>query len=332
MEIKFLLLKSEKTRVINFLNKFHLRYDSDITETLYVEENEEIIATISKAEYIIKCLAVDPLHQQENLASKLISEMILLLASQNKYYYQVFTKLEYIKQFTLMNFMLLATSEKVAFLEGGTPTISEVLEKLKKKLRLEYGPDFFNQDIGSIVVNCNPVTKGHLQLIEHISRLHTYVIVFLLEEDISYFTYQERYSMLYLATRTLTNVIILPSTRYIISKETFPNYFLKNLDEHAKEYATIDGKIFKDYFMKALNIKKRYVGSESNELMKLYNQSLKEALGNNLIEVERYLDNGKVISATLVRKYLEDKKIEDAMQLVPKCIENLLVLITNGKK
>ena len=76
MEIKEAILDIEINQVKDFLASFGLRYEDDIDKTLYIEENGKIIATISKTKDIIKCLAISPLYQSENLSSVLVSKIL----------------------------------------------------------------------------------------------------------------------------------------------------------------------------------------------------------------------------------------------------------------
>ena len=91
MIIRRVLLPTEKQRVINFLTKFHLSFDKDIVESFYIEENDEIIATISRSKETIKCLAVDDFWQGQNLTAQLIQEVTNSFHEDNIYHYFVFT-------------------------------------------------------------------------------------------------------------------------------------------------------------------------------------------------------------------------------------------------
>ena len=51
--IKEAILNSEKEKVREFLLKFDLNYENSVDLTLYIEENDEIIGTVSKENYII---------------------------------------------------------------------------------------------------------------------------------------------------------------------------------------------------------------------------------------------------------------------------------------
>ena len=76
MIIKEAFLQEEIEKVTIFLSKFSLILDKDITKTFYMEDEDNIVGTISCANYIIKDLAVDPNYQSENVAGKLVNEMI----------------------------------------------------------------------------------------------------------------------------------------------------------------------------------------------------------------------------------------------------------------
>lgn len=332
MELKTAFLQKEKHRIDEFLKSFSLTYDYDADVTIYIEEDEKIIGTVSKSDNLIKCLAVDDSYQSENLSSKLITKIIEILNDENKFHYLVYTKKIYENVFASFGFHSIVSGNKTVFLEGGSPNILDTINELKKKITIQYGEDIFKSNIGSIVMNANPITNGHLHLIEKASRENDLVLVFILEEDKSYFTYKERFALAYTATLPYSNVLLLPSTRYIISKETFPNYFLKEVNVHTEEYALIDAKIFKEYFMKELSINYRYVGTETNPLMKIYNNILKEYLEEKLVLVDRISEGKNIISASLVRDLIKAGNIDEALQYIPKGIHWLLKSIIYEKK
>ena len=75
MEIKKALLPQEKAAIRSFLADFGLSYqNADLT--LYLENNEEIIGTVSICGHIIQNFAIRYDYQGENIASLLISELI----------------------------------------------------------------------------------------------------------------------------------------------------------------------------------------------------------------------------------------------------------------
>lgn len=320
--IKEAILTEEKQKIATFLFQFELELEKGIDLTLYYEENGRIVGTISKEGYIIKCLAVDKTFQGQNIASKLVSEIVSRIIYEGNDYYQVFTKKMYRDTFLSLGFSEIFYTEETSVLECSSNTIDNFLEANTRRLT------FYTDDIACVVVNCNPITRGHLYLIEKASKEHDHVLVFVLEEDKSYFTFQERMSLVFLAVKHLNNVTVLPSTRYMISSLTFPSYFIKEETKKNYEYAKIDTGIFKKYFMKYYKIKYRYVGEETSEIMKIYNETLKELLKTNLIVVPR-LDS---ISASKVRELIFESKLDDALEYIPESVKNLLVNIIKSKE
>lgn len=329
--IKQAIDQSEFSKIKALLAEHGLTLEPNLTETLYIEENDEIVATISREQNILKCLAVDERFQSENYASKLVTEMINSLSSNHIYHYRVFTPRKNIKLFENMNFRLLVSTANVAILEGGHPSIEDEIKKMKVQIKYKLGINPKDYNIGCMVVNCNPITLGHLQLIESSAKNHDYFILFVVEEDYSLFTFPERFSMVYLAVSHLGNVIVLPSTKYMVSALTFPTYFLKTKEERNKEYTMLDALLFKNYFMKHLNISHRYLGTETDSVMVDYNNALKEVLPDQLTIMPRFEKNGKPISATTVRKLIMENKIEEALELVPRSIASILKPLAKQK-
>ena len=332
MIIKEAFLKEELKQIEFFLNKFSLKLDSNLTKTLYIEnENNDIIGTISCQDYIIKDLAVDELYQSENIASLLVNEMLNHFRLNNIYNYQVFTKPIYKNIFLSFGFKEIVQTDKVIMLEGGVNFINDKLTDIKKIINNRFGEINETSDIGCVVINGNPITNGHVHLIEQASKNHKMVLLFVVEEDKSEFTFEERFSFAYLSTMRLGNVCVIPSSKYIVSSSTFPSYFLKNETEVSEQYSKIDALIFKEYFMKQLFIKKRYVGEETVSKMVNYNNILKETLNEKLIIINRLQENNEVISASKVRELLKDNKLDEALNYVPREIAFLLRSVASCK-
>ena len=315
------LLQIEKNQVNEFLLENGLKLDNNVDKTLYIKEDDKIIATISKDRFIIKCLAVDKKYRGNNYATILVSEIISSIIYEGYNYYQVFTKLEYKDIFIDLGFKELVSTLNTIVLESKGNNINDYLYNLKKRLI------FYTDDVAGIVLNANPFTLGHLHLVLEASKNHEHVIVFILEEDKSYYSFKERFSLAYLALRHLSNVTVLPSSSYIVSSLTFPSYFIKDEILLNEEYALIDALIFSNYFMKELNIKYRYVGEEETNIMVIYNNTLKEVLKDKLVVIPRYNN----ISASYVRELVKNGKIDDAKSLIPDNIWELFKDISHNK-
>ena len=333
MTIKEVVLTSERQRIASFLKEQGLNYEDNVDQTIYMEDENGIVATLSADKYILKCLAVKRDVRGENLAVTLVSEMIKRLHALGIYYYQVFTKPEYGAVFKSLGFRVILETEKFAFLEGGEGDIDACIQKMKVQMKYSLGIESVSADcdIAGVVINGNPFTTGHLKLVEYAAARHSFVLVFVVEEDGSYFTFKERYAMAYLALKPLKNVLVLPSSEYIVSKSTFPGYFLKSVDETTEQYAKCDALIFEKYFMPGLGICRRYIGEETQEYMLIYNDTLKSVLKDRLEIVKRFEEGGEVISAGKVRSLIKEGKTDKALEYIPRSNHSLLKGIMQGK-
>lgn len=193
-----------------------------------------------------------------------------------------------------------------------------------------------NADVGAIVMNCNPFTRGHRCLVEYASKQADFLYLFVVEEDLSAVPFTDRLFMVYEGVKDIDNVIVVPSGHFIISQDTFKNYFKKETDIHNVS-AEEDVYIFARYIAKGLNITKRFVGEEPVDYVtNVYNQTMKKVFvkyGIDLIEIPRKeLDNGKIISATEVRKLLLNDELAEIAKYVPQSTFDYLIKIKDTVK
>lgn len=184
------------------------------------------------------------------------------------------------------------------------------------------------EKVGSIVMNCNPFTNGHRYLIEQVLQKVDFLIIFVVEEDKSVFSFAERFAMVHEGVADLDNVMVVPSGPFILARTTFPEYFIKAEDEDLVENVENDISLFAEQIAPHLNIKYRFVGEEPEDrVTNEYNLAMKRILPRNgieLIEIPRKEQNGKYVSASLVRKYLESNELERVKELVPESVVRLL--------
>lgn len=183
-------------------------------------------------------------------------------------------------------------------------------------------------NIGSIVMNCNPFTKGHRFLIEESSKNVDWLIVFVVEEDVSLFTFEERYWMVKNGTQDLANVIVVPGGEFILSGNNFSEYFTKKDNEVAILNAEYDISIFADYIAKPFHISYRFAGEEPNDrLTSIYNKAMRKILpqkGIEFVEFPRITIDKEVVSASAVRRYLQECEYKKAFVLVPETTKRYL--------
>jgi len=176
--------------------------------------------------------------------------------------------------------------------------------------------------IGAVVMNCNPFTYGHQYLIDTASKLVDLLFVFVVEENKSFFSFEDRFSMVKDATKEYNNVIVLPSGKFMISSVTFPGYFFKEKPTEKCYDDFLDLSIFAYYISPGFGINIRFVGEEPfDKITSQYNYDMKKILKNakiDIIEIPRKKIDNKIISATKVRELLKKRKYDLLEKYVPK--------------
>jgi cytidyltransferase-like protein len=170
---------------------------------------------------------------------------------------------------------------------------------------------------GVVVMNCNPFTLGHRYLIEQAAKQVERLFVMVVREDCSLFTYAERKAMVEQGVAHLENVTVIDGSEYAISQATFPTYFLKRLDDAADTQMLLDLDLFRRHIAPALGATIRFVGTEpTDRLTRRYNQLMHEVLAD-VRETARLEKKGNVVSASRVRKAMEQGDMSTIRQLVP---------------
>ncbi|MFD2207940.1 hypothetical protein [Kiloniella antarctica] len=174
---------------------------------------------------------------------------------------------------------------------------------------------------GSVSVNCNPITLGHLHLLEYAANQVDYLYVFVIEEDLSYFKFQDRLRLVIDSVKHLKNVKVLRGGRYICTHLTFPEYYTKEEDVGALADASEEAWYFCEHIAPVLNITSIFLGSEPTcKITQQYNQQMSTLLKMYDIDVDiisRINFKNKAISASEVRKLLKDLKFDEIKKLVP---------------
>lgn len=184
---------------------------------------------------------------------------------------------------------------------------------------------------GAIVMNCNPFTLGHRYLIEKARTQVEHLYILVVEEDRSVFKFKDRIEMIRRGVADLPDVEVIPSGKFVISSLTFPEYFEKGEKQDETVDTTTDIKIFCTYIAPALHVKTRFVGEEPlDRVTNQYNMCMKKLLpeyGMNIIEIPRKESDETPISASRVRKLLEEKKYQEVQTLVPPTTYDYLIQV-----
>lgn len=298
----------------DLMERSGLSPQESVEYTVGILKENHLIASASYQKNIIKCLAVDKEYQSENLLTQVLLHIMERLREKDLNHYFLYTKPSEAKIFHSLGFHTIVENETVLFTEQGIPNIDDYQELLKQHRHAGIS--------SSIVMNANPFTKGHQFLVETAAAKSDHVYVFVLSEDRSEFSSEDRMNMVKLGISHLENVTVLPSRDYMVSTATFPAYFLKENAPLAvaKTQATVDAQLFKEKIAPILNIHYRFVGEEPfSPVTEVYNHSLQAVFGSELelVIVPRKELNGAAISATNVRKALREKDVELLTHLVP---------------
>jgi [citrate (pro-3S)-lyase] ligase len=312
-----------KDEIIRFLQSNGLGIDDDVEQFVIARAGKELIACAGLAGNTLKCIAVHIEWRGTSLGLQLIREAEYLANQNGDHHLFLFTCPDNVKSFRGCGFYPLATLENKATLMENTPV---GIHRYCKKLRADY---FIPADnIGGIVMNANPFTLGHQFLIEQASRACYWLHVFVVEENLSQFSFNDRIAMVRDGVKHLANVTVHPGSRYIISRGTFPGYFLKEKQVVNDVYSAIDLIIFRRYIAPSLGITHRFVGTEPYcKVTAQYNQAMHHWLEDEFVipsnaitvhEIDRKTDeNNYPISASAVRSLLNKNKLSVARNMVP---------------
>lgn len=295
-----------------FLQKNGLTYDESIRFSAVLMEDDQIIATGSLDGATIKCVAVSPDHQGEDLTAQIMTVLVQKAGEDGFRHLMLYTKPRNQHLFAPLGFHPVIRTADVLLMENRRGGLGSFLQGLEK-------PADDARPIGCIVANGNPFTFGHRYLIETAAAQCAWVHVFILSEDRGMFTPAERMQMAREGCSDLSNVLIHPTGPYMVSSSTFPTYFIKDKHRTGDIHCELDVRLFGEKIAPALGITRRYVGTEPNcAVTAQYNAHMKQLLphyGVELVEVERRTFDGSAISASIVREKLAAG--EDLSGLLP---------------
>lgn len=180
-------------------------------------------------------------------------------------------------------------------------------------------PDY--KKVGCIVMNCNPFTLGHKYLVETAAKEVEYLYLFVVEENKSFFSFEDRFNMVKRGVQEFENVCVLPSGNFMISAMTLPGYFKKDYLQEVVIDATEDLTIFATKIAPTFHITVRFAGEEPNDkFTKQYNKAMEMELPKyqiQFIEIPRKQVEHIPISATNVRNFLKQQDFDKIKKLVP---------------
>lgn len=303
----------EVREIREFLESFGVKYDNP-ERTVVVRDNGKIVGSGSIDGLVMKYFFMDENYKGQGILPMIYTDLLNYLLENNILSHYVFTTPNNKVIFEGIGLQEVYSTERVTLLEGGFSSYNKWVESIKGQLNSSA------KIRGAIVANCNPMTKGHRYLMDYAKDRVDELVVFIVEEDKSTFSTEERFSIVFNEFKNDDKVKVVLGGPYIISQATFPTYFIKKIDESTDIYTELDAKIFANRIAKDLDIDIRFVGDEPIDILTAnYNEKLlnNSKEGNlSLVKIDRIQDNGDYISASIVRKLLGEGKICQAYSLV----------------
>ena len=300
-----------------------LRYDSGVEYTvLYYDSQGNIAATGSLQKNVLKCIAVAEECRGEGLTASVVSTLRAAAFSRGQQHLFLFTKPQNQAMFQDFGFYPVSSTQDMLLMENKKGGIDAFVASLEKG----------RGEQAAIVANCNPFTLGHRYLVETAAARCDTLHLFVLSEDASLFPSRVRMELVRRGVADLANVIVHPTSDYLISAATFPTYFLKKGEDAARIQSELDITLFASRIAPLLHITKRFAGEEPfDPVTRSYNEAMVRLLpqyGISFIRIARFTTGGpqdEIISASRVRKLLMEEGVtEKLLSFVPPCTAEYL--------
>lgn len=307
-----------RQKINDFLQSVDLEMSDDVEIFVIAKDDDRIVACGGLSGRVLKNIALDESMRGEGLALSLMSELLKVAFREGRHDLFLFTKPDYQEVFESCGFKYIEQANHHVILMENSYNI-DLYKKRLRKYKHSGGV------VGSIVMNANPFTLGHRYLVEQACANSDWVHLFVVKEDASFFTFKDRYRLICDGLEDLENLTIHEGSDYIISKATFPTYFIKDKRQIDSLYTELDLNIFRNHLAPQLGITHRYVGVEPLcDVTNEYNQQMKKLLVRpsefppiDVVELGRIEYGGEPISASRVRKLMHENRLEEIFPLVP---------------
>lgn len=301
------LPERQRTGYLQLLETCGLRDEEDADIIALMTEDDELIACGALAGHTIKQLAVVPDAEGQGAMAALLSALISEAHARGVHRLFLCTKPGNLRMFRSLGFYELIETEDAVLLENRKGGLDAFLADIPK----------YEGVCGAVVCNCDPFTLGHRHLIEYAASHCDSLYVFAVSEKGSMFSPEERLEMIKKGTAGIPNCHVFESDLYLVSRATFPAYFIRD-EEHADLVKSdLDIGLFCRRIAPALGISLRFAGEEPfSPVTRAYNERMKELLpayGIRFEEIPRLSD----ISAGRVRSLIEEGEYEAVREMVP---------------
>lgn len=284
-----------------------LRDEGDADLIALMTEDDRLTACGALAGHTVKQLAVTPEAEGQGAMATVLSALIAEAHARGIHRLFLCTKPENLRMFGSMGFHTVIETEDAVLLENRKGGLESFLETIPK----------YEGVCGAVVCNCDPFTLGHRHLIEHAASHCDELYVFAVSEKGSKFSPEERFEMISEGTADIANCHVFESDLYLISRATFPAYFIRDESRADLVKSDLDIELFCKRIAPELNISIRFAGEEPfSPVTRAYNRRMKELLPANGIRFEE-IPRLSEISAGKVRSLMEAGEFDKIREMVP---------------
>ena len=301
------LSERQHKEYISLLESCGLRDEGDAGIVALMTEDGQLIACGALAGHTVKQLAVASDAEGQGAMAAVLSSLIAEAYARGIHRLFLCTKPENLRMFRSMGFHTVIETPDAVLLENRRDGLESFLESIPK----------YDGVCGAVVCNCDPFTLGHRHLIEYAASHCDNLYVFAVSEKGSMFSPEERLGMIRKGTADIENCHVFESDLYLISRATFPAYFIRDESRADLVKSDLDIELFCRRIAPALNISVRFAGEEPfSPVTRAYNERMKELLPANGIAFEE-IPRLSEISAGKVRSLIKDGEFEKIREMVP---------------
>ena len=183
-----------------FLDRSGLGGAPGVRHTALVRDGAgRIIAAASLEENVVKCVAVDPDHRGEGLTAAVLTPLRRLALEEGRRRLFLYTKPDRRTQFAPLGFHEVARTEEVVLMEDRRGGFAAWAASVR--------PADCAGPVGAVVMNANPMTLGHLYLVEQAAAQCARLCLLVVSEDRSAVPAADRRALAEAAVGHLPNEI-----------------------------------------------------------------------------------------------------------------------------
>ena len=280
--------------------------DAELT-ALCQDDAGELIACGSLSGRVLKQIAVRSSEEGTGACASVVSSLVAEAYRLNRTHLFLYNKPAHQRLFASLGFYPIVETSDVLMMENVRDGLRRFLSDI---------PSYAGKT-GCIVVNCNPMTIGHQWLMAQASSAVDHLLIFVVSEDASLFPADDRFALVKAVAAQWSNVSVIRSGDYLVSRATFPTYFIKDTERCSEVRDDLDLALFTKRIAPELHICVRFIGQEPYcPVTRMYNERMKQLLpqsGVEVVELPRY----RGISASEVRRLLLQGNTEQVRDLVP---------------